>query len=236
MRWALIALAACSGGSGPVVVANAGEVPHRASPAPQIEWRDNAFQTPALPAVARAGEVVVVALRENDAGRGFPNLTLEVRDRADKTIQTIDVMTSNEYETLAPGGTPNAELARRITAANAALVHLHDLHDLVTMHPLETQQADDPHLAIGDGLDIDFNIDHVHVFRHNSDRPVFVRDARAWLIKEHEPCKGCGMCQNPAFLRSVFHVPMLDLVVVQLSYRGTDTCWEPSDQLHVVAW
>jgi len=235
MRAALLALAACSGG-GPIVIANAGDVAHRASPAPQIAWRDNAFETTTLPAVAVAGEVVVVAIRESDGGRGFPNLRLEVRDRADKPIQTIAVLNSNDYEALAPDGTPNAELTRRIAAANRELVHLHDLHDLVSMHGLEIQKADDPHLAIGDGLDVDFNVDHVHIFRHNSDRPVFVRDARAWLVKEHAPCKGCGMCQNPAFLRAVYHAAALSVVVVQLSYRGTDTCWEPSDQLHVVAW
>lgn len=231
----LMLVAAC-GGDGPVVVANAGDVAHRATPAPHIAWRDNAFDTTSLPAVARAGEIVVVALREIDGGRGFPNLRLEVRDRGDKAIQTIAVLSSNDYEKLAPDGTPGPELTKRIAAANDTLVHLHDLHDLISMHPLEVQQADEPHLAIGDGLDVDWNVDHVHIFRHNSDRPVFVRDARAWLIKEHEPCKGCGMCQNPAFLRAVYHVPALSVVVVQLSYRGTDTCWEPSDQLHVVAW
>lgn len=234
-RWALLALAACSGHADPIV-ANAGDVAHRGTPSPTIAWTDNAFDTTTLPAVARAAQIVVVPIREIDGGRGFPNLRLEVRDRGDQTIQTIEVLNSNEYEKLAPDGTPNAELTKRIADANEALVHLHDLHDLVSMHPLEVQKSDEPHLAIGDGLDVDWNTDHVHIFRHNSDRPVHVRDSRAWLIKEHEPCKGCGMCQNAAFLRAVYHVPQMSLVVMQLSYRGTDTCWEPSDQLHVVAW
>jgi hypothetical protein len=207
--------------------------PHRATPAPHIEWKDNAFGTEALPVLARAGELAIVAVRQIDGERGFPNLRIEVRDRTDKTIQTIPILNSNEYEALAPGGVANAELQRRIDAANTELARLHDLHDLVAMKPLEIQAPTDntfPHLAIGDGLDVDWNGDHVHVFRHNSDRQVVTVDGKAWLAPVH------ASCSNPAFLRSVFHAPELPVVVVQIAYRGSDSCGVPSDQFHVVAW
>ncbi|CAN5184035.1 hypothetical protein BH11MYX1_BH11MYX1_57690 [soil metagenome] len=208
-------------------------MPHRATPAPHIAWKDNAFGTEALPVVARAGELTIVAVRQIDGERGFPNLRIEVRDRADKTIQTIPILNANEYETLAPGGIANAALQQRIEAANTELTRLHDLHDLVAMTPLEIQAPTDstfPHLAIGDGLDVDWSGDHIHVFRHNSDRQVVTIDGKAWLA----PVR--ANCSNPAFLRSVFHAPELTVVVVQLAYRGSDSCGVPSDQFHVVSW
>jgi hypothetical protein len=217
-------------GSGPLGASGA---PHRTTPAPHIAWRDNAFGTDALPVVARATEVAIVAVREIDGERGFPNLRLEVRDRSDKAIQTITILNSNEYETLAPGGTASATLQKRIDAANDELSRLHDLHDLVAMKPLEIQAPTDntfPHLAIGDGVDVDWSSDHVHVFRHNSDRQVVTVDGKAWLAPARPNC------DNPAFLRAAFHAPELAVVVVQLAYRGSDSCGVPSDQFHVVAW
>lgn len=220
-------------GSDPIGAIGASSAPHRTTPAPHIAWRDNAFGTDALPVVARAAEVAIVAVRELDGERGFPNLKLEVRDRTDKTIQTITILNSNEYETLAPGGAASTTLQQRIDAANVELARLHDLHDLVAMKPLEIQAPTDntfPHLAIGDGVDVDWSSDHVHVFRHNSDRQVVTVDGKAWLAPVRPSC------DNPAFLRAAFHAPELAVVVVQLAYRGSDSCGVPSDQFHVVAW
>ncbi len=238
MRPALVALvlAACGPNgathekSDPI---GSSDVPHRATPGPQIQWKQNAFGTDSLPVVARAGEVTIVAVRQIDGERGFPNLRLEVRDRGDKTIQTIPILNSNEYEALAPGGIATPQLTKRIDAANTELTRLHDLHDLVAMKPLEIQAPTDnafPHLAIGDGLDVDWSGDHVHVFRHNADRPSATVDGKAWLAPARPNC------DNPSFLRSVFHAPELSVVVVQLAYRGSDACGVPSDQFHVVSW
>src|ERR1700712_3262003 len=174
--------AACGGGSASApppmgtepIAGSAADVPKRDTPPPRIEWKDHAFATETLPAAAKAGEVVVVPVRITDE-RGYANLTLEVRDRTDTTVQTIQVMTPNEYESFAPGGTPSEALTRRIAAANAALARLHGVHDLVAMGPMEIQQPTGTtaaHLAMGDGLDVDWNADHVHIFRHNQDRPV----------------------------------------------------------------
>jgi hypothetical protein len=43
-------------------------------------------------------------------------------------------------------------------------------------------------------------------------------------------------CSNPDFLRDAFVAADAKLVVVRVAYRGTDTCWEPTSQLHVIAW
>jgi len=238
-------LGACGGGSasapspakGDTLSGSAFEVPKRQTPPPVIEWKDRAFATDALPAVAKAGEVVVVPIRITDE-RGYANLRIEVRDRTDTTVETIQVMTPNEYESLAPGGNPSNALLHRISDANAELAKLHGMHDLVPMGPLEIQPPADStptHLAMGDGLDIDWNGDHLHVFRHNQDRPVFTRDGHAWLAPLHQST--AGACNFPSFLRAAYHAPQLSVVVVQLAYRSpSDACGVPSDQFHVIAW
>jgi len=39
-----------------------------------------------------------------------------------------------------------------------------------------------------------------------------------------------------AFLDGVYHAEGINVLVAQIGYRGTDTCWEPADQMHVVVW
>ncbi|MEO8846524.1 MAG: hypothetical protein ABI591_19965 [Kofleriaceae bacterium] len=229
----LAMLVACSGSPDPIASPSNATV-HRATPAPRLAWATHGFVTDAFPTVARAGELVVIAATERDGERGYPNLRLEVRDRGDHTVQTIQVLNSNEYEQLAPGGTPGKTLLDRIAAANTELVKLHDLHDLVAMNKLEVQPASDnalAHLAIGDGLDVDWGGDHLHIFRHNSDRAVAIRDARGWQAPTHNDC------DYPAFLANAYHVPEITVIVVELAYRSpSDMCGVPSDQLHVVTW
>lgn len=211
----------------------------RTTPAPSIAWTDNKLAVTGLPAVARGGEVIVVPISGGDAGRGYPNLKLEIHDRSDKTVQTIEVLTSNEYEQLAPGGAASPALQKRIAAANAELKRQHDLHDLVAMHALELQKPADgaeQHLAIGDGFDVDWNRTHLHVMHSNTDHELTAYDGTPWLVKDHKPCPGCTPCENPAFLDGVYHAENINVLVVQIGYRGSDTCWEPADQMHVVVW
>lgn len=232
---------ACGGSPPPAQPApmNRAEVMPRATPAPAIAWREQSFAIDGLPAVARGGELAIVAASDGDGGRGYPNLRVEVRDRSDKVVQTIGIMVANDYERLAPGGAPSPELARRIADANHELAMLHGLHDLVVMHPLERQKpADegDPHLAIGDGFDVDWNLDHLHVFRHDANRSFITLDGKPWLAKPGPRCASCDPCENPAFLANAYHARDERLIVVELGYHGTDMCWEPGHQWHVVAW
>jgi hypothetical protein len=243
MRWPLLGLAvfalwACGAGTPPAgdhLVGSARDAPHRETPAPAIAWNADAkaFETPTLPAVARAGELVVVPIIERDGERGFPNLRIEVRDKSDTIVQTIQIVTSNEM------AAPTNHVAERVQAANTELARLHDLHDLVTMKPLDVQPASDSgatHLAMGDGLDIDWGGDHLHVFRHNSDRAVVIREAKKWQAGLDD-CKTCGACAYLSYLKAAFHAPEISVIVVELGYRSDrDSCGEPSDQQHVVTW
>src|SRR4051812_34801096 len=105
MRFALLALlaAACGGSPPPAhgdVIENHPEPSApRATPAPSVAFVDGKLAVNMLPAVARGGEIVVVPISGGDAGRGYPNLKLELHDRTDKVVQTIEVMSSNEFET-----------------------------------------------------------------------------------------------------------------------------------------
>ena len=242
MFGSIVALAACGGAKAsapaPDPVPSNVAVPVRSTPAPAITWQDGGFHTDRLPAAARGGEVAVVAVRDNDGGRGYPSLRIEVRDRSDKLIQTIPVMTANEFEALAPGGKPGAMLARRIADANHALATLHGLHDLVEMHALEVQKPTNTpaHLAMADDIDVDFGGDHVDVLIHDSERVLAHRATGSWEVAPSKDCAKCEMCEHPAYLGNAYHATGIDLVVVDVAYMGTDTCWEPSDQLHVVAW
>jgi len=242
----LAALAACGGTSPksatPAAVDNHPPPPReRDTPPPSIAWSDadSKFELTGLPAVAKGGEIAIVPISGGDAGRGYPNLRLEVHDRSDHTIQTIPVMTSNEFENLAPGRVASPTLKKRIADANTELARLHGVHDLAPMHKLELQEPPDggpKHLAIGDGFDVDWNTDHLHVLHHNTDHDLVVLDGKPWLAKDHAPCPNCTPCENPAFLDGVYHAEGVNLLVVQIGYRGTDMCWEPADQMHVVTW
>jgi hypothetical protein len=178
------------------------------------------------------GEVAVVAMVD-----GTSSLRIDVRDRTDKLIQSVSVMTIAEAKTLVHDGVPAAALQDRIAAANRELAALHGLHDLVAMHPLELQATDgDRHLAIGDGLDIDWDHDHLHVFHHNATQAIVTLDGTRWLVREHKACPDCAPCNHPAFLAGVYHAPDINSVVVDIGYHGTDACLEPGDQQHVVVW
>ena len=240
MRLALLVVAACGSSAPPNhdVAQHVDDSVASRPGAPTIAWQANAFAVTGLPAVARAGELAVVPVIESDGGRGFPNLRIEARDRTDKVVQKIAVMTSNEYETLAPGGTPSKSLGDRVATANAELAKAHGLHDLVAMHALELQDTtdgSDKHLAIGDSLDVDWDHDHLHVFPHNVNHPLATVDGTPWLAKDTTHVGG-DVCHNLVFLKVVYHAIGINLIVVELGYHGTDTCWEPSAQQHVVVW
>src|SRR5438105_12492445 len=208
----VILLAACGGTTAPPAekpqqsAATVDTLPptEHAQPAPSIGFAgvqatDGRWKLERLPAVANGGELAVVPMISGDGGRGYPNLKLDVRDRSDKLVQTIEVLRADEWEKLGgKDGTGGPELQHRIEAANRELAKLHGVHDLVAMHALDVQVPDGgdkraAHLAIGDGFDVDFNGDHLHVFRHNASRSFITLDARSWLVppQQHGPGETC---------------------------------------------
>jgi hypothetical protein len=237
-----LAAAACSGSSPPPPLSSHHEAPpavRRDTPAPHIGWAEHRFALAGLPAIAADGSLAVVAVDDGDGGRGYPNLRIEVRDRGDRVIEKRQILLSDDYERLVPGDDPGPELARRIADANTALADLHARHDLQTAVPLELE---DPHeterlpiTATGDdGLEVAWQAPRI-VVRRGTEALATV-DGSAWLPRAGKRCPACEPCANPAFLGAVTKSPRVDLVVVELAFSGTDTCWEPGHQFHVVAW
>jgi hypothetical protein len=55
-------------------------------------------------------------------------------------------------------------------------------------------------------------------------------------IEKRWPARTVARCasENPARVATTYQAPGVDLLVVRITYAGTDTCWEPADELHVV--
>ena len=51
-------------------------------------------------------------------------------------------------------------------------------------------------------------------------------------------CDQCNgeICHNPAFLDSAYLDAGRKTALLIVQYDGTDTCWEPAAQEHVIAW
>ena len=239
---ALVApLVGCSAPAAPAPAHNrqvARAVP--SGPAPQITWTANAtFDAPQLPAVARTGELAIVAAVDGDGGRGFPNLRLEVRDRGDRLVEKLVVMESNDFEQLVPDGTnASPALQARIAAANRRLADLHAEHDLVPMHEHHVGDSFGRETPVeGAGLVVTFGDDNVlRVRTRGGGTTLATANGASWLAPSGKRCPQCPPCENPAWLRAFYKAERVNLVVVRITYSGTDTCWEPGDQLHVVSW
>ena len=236
---AVIALAfiACSAPARePVIAGSAARTPVT-SPAPRIGFANANFDVEGLPAVARSGELVVLDVRDNDSARGFPNLRLELRDRRDKRVDQIAVMTANEFEVLVPDGFKASRmLEQRMAAANKQLRELHETRELVAMKNYSTGDTFGRDYAIeGDGISVTFPDDNRLRVRTRDGKLLADVDGRAWIPANTGPrCAGCPPCVNEPFLGDVYKAPGIDVIIVEIRFTGTDTCWEPSAQLHVV--
>src|SRR6185436_15779026 len=125
----LVALAACSTPAAPPPPLTGHAPPGEpASPEPTVAWVKRDVVTTRLPAIAGDGSSVVIAHRDNDGGRGNPNLTLLEKDRTDRTLKTHVVLTADDADHLAP-----AQIQDRLHAATAWLRERHVARHLVPM-------------------------------------------------------------------------------------------------------
>jgi hypothetical protein len=59
----------------------------------------------------------------------------------------------------------------------------------------------------------------------------------SWLVADRPMCPGCTeVCHNDAVLGGGYLDRDRRAALVVVSYRGTDTCWEPGSEAHVIAW
>jgi len=170
----------------------------------------------------RDGKLVLVKVIDDDGARGMPNLALELRDRTDRTVQRLVVLALDEE-------VDAATVARRAAAADSLIAS----HQLVPLDEL-ARTSDEDEFA-GAGMTVHWAHEHF-AFTLNGkrvlDRPVPVK----WRGTSYFD-KGADLtCNNPDFLRGVAASPTNRLAVVDVAYKGNDTCWEPSGSVHVVTW
>jgi hypothetical protein len=222
------ALAACARPEPPPLTGRAPD-----APPPTVAWRGHDIAITGLPAIAGDGSSIVVAHRDSDGGRGNPNLTLVEKDRGDRVVRRLEVITATEVDEL-----PAAEIARRFSAATAWLDERHAAAHLVAMTALEPHPGTDeaPPTATGDGALLRWVPSELELILGPALR-VLRSTPPSWLVADRPMCPGCAeVCHNDAFLGGGYLDRDRRAALVVVSYRGTDTCWEPGSEAHVIAW
>ncbi len=213
--------------------------PQPTTPAPTVQWIDNGFDANLLPAVTHDGSTVVLAIQDSDGGRGYPNLRLALRDRRDAESKSFSVLATSEVETFFDAG-KHPKLDDRIVAANGWLTQLHRARTLRPLLELEVIQPGDElgraTLAVRETIRVTWQDSSLRITE--GDTPVVsITTPKTWLTEDTKLCPTCSeMCSNPAFLAAAAVDPARKIAVIRVGYTGTDTCWEPPDQQHVVAW
>ncbi len=202
--------------------------------APEVRHDATGFQAIGLPAIQRDGQRVVLAQLDADGARGHRNLRLVIKDRSDAELESMVVMTVDEQELLDAEMQATPALRTRLEAANKLLAALHTTHTLVPLFGLQTDAnriapADITHVT-GENLAIEWSIAG-HLKITSNGLVVLERDEPTWLARPRR-----GGCTNAAYVDAAHAAPSAKLVVLSIGYRGDDACWEPDNQLHVVAW
>jgi hypothetical protein len=240
---ALLCLAACGSSSKPDTVGNAtGGGGGPAGPPPTLTWSGGApvdggsFATAGLPAVADDGSRVVVAWQKGDGGRGYPNLTLRVIGRDDRELDTRVVLDANLIDDMYP--------EVDVTLDNEYLATTHQQWRWRPLAAAEVaEEASDEMFStrqsatVGD-LSVRFD-DGAHLVIEHGGKVVVDAVKQGWLAADRPMYDGAppeDTCSNPIFLEGVHADAGRRLAVILVGYRGTDTCWEPSSEHHVVSW
>ena len=238
-----VVLGACWSSPAPVPPA-AEPAPPATAPAaaPTIVWDERHIAGRRLPAIASDGSVVVLGIEEPDGARGNPNYRIEVRGRDDRIQSTHEVLTVNDVDSGAffDHTGPLTPLRIRLDDGNAHLAKLHATHRLVPLKKLTLERDDDAPLsaqtAHGGNLVVAWKNDRIIITDERGHATVLVdRPAPAsWLAPPRR--SATHACQNPAFLDETWVAPEHKLAVITVDYEGTDICWEPNAQVHVITW
>ncbi len=240
MRTALLLLAACSS-------APATKQPDYLTNIPSGSWRGVAPKvhrgatgliTVGLPAIAADGSRIVAAFRESDGARGLPNLTLVIKDRSDKQLESHVVLSVAEADQfLDDADGKNPALETRIAGANQ---WLHDRHVIARFAPLalltpeKAEVPADRTQATGDQFVVEWTKSHLRITDHG-DILVDVDTPKSWLPEQFKV--GTNVCLRSAFLGNAAVDRAHRLALVTITYTAdSDFCVEPPEQHHVITW
>lgn len=237
---ALLLLAACSAPPAPAPLAS--HAAHHAaptSPPPTVAFANMQLAATGLPAIAADGSVVVYAVVDGDGGRGNPNMTLVVQDRNDRERERIIVVTANQSEAQFDDRGPSPQMVKWIATANERLSALHETHDVRPITKLASEAnplaTDEGNHAQGEGLLVD--VGARLTIRTGTTTVVDRPRPASWLVPDRKMCASCSeVCRHPMFLGAAHGDLDHQLVLLTISYAGTDLCPEPTSQHHVLAW
>ncbi len=243
-RWmgTLMLVTACGAKAPAVGLAHEGVGAAPAGPAPTITWVAGTpdtgygeFTSTGLPAVAADGGAVMLAVTDDDAARGFPNLALVERGRDDRELgkRVVLALPVDDEEPSPP---------KDVQGANQWLAERHQQRDwrpLTAAAPPAPpddgaeEDADDV-ITLG-AVEVRWNEGHLVVTSGGA--KVVDATHADWTVKPYPMCDSCDeTCVNPSTLRAVAGDLANRLLVVTIAYRGNDSCWEPSAAQHVVSW
>ena len=232
LAW-LLAVAACQQGAAPVATRGSAAPPAPpALPADAARAIDAApdagdptahlFELPEATAT-RDGKLVLLKVIDSDGARGAPNLAFELRDRNDRLVERVEVISLDK-------AADSATLARHAAAADKLIAD----YDLVPLEGLANDSDVEGHFV---GLDMTVVWEHERYAFTQHGAKLFTRQVpKAWRGTSFFSKVDDLTCNNPDFLRAVSVAPNHRLAVVDVGYKGNDTCWEPTDQVHVVTW
>ncbi len=227
-------LVACSGPAKQAPLQGKSDRPARPAPTtapPRVQWIDNGFDTPGLPAITADGSKIVLAEIENDGGRGNPNLRIVARDRNDAVGESITVLEVSEVESMFDQNGKHPQLDLRISAANAWLARLHTEQELIPLAQLKPEGEDrmEQHAMASGPARIEWTKDVLKITR-----------AGTILVKRDTPAVWNATpqanCTNPSILGGAWIDLDRKAALVEVAYTGSDMCWEPSPQHHVITW
>jgi hypothetical protein len=231
-----LALGGCyrsSGTAGP-----AAQPPGPVGPPPRLAWAEHEFQATGLPAVSADGATIVLGIQDNKSPAGFANYRFELRDRRDGKIKVHGVLTAKEAEPLYTEDGQLAGIDDRIDAANRWLAEQHQALRLAPLQQLAPEPGEegivDTRRASSGELTLEWKEDRLTIAKGGA--PLHAQATPgSWHAKSYAVAPDFT-CSNPSFLGAA-HVSLdRKVAVVTVRYYGTDSCWEPPDAPHVVAW
>ena len=231
---ALILLAGCHTPPAHTPTVTAGPPAHVGCPvAPDTEG-ECSYESTGLPALTTDGKLVLHAEQDEDGGRGAPNFRVVARRVADDSVAG-ELLVEPAVDERIPAADRDANLDK----ANAALALLPAT--ALTLYPRDCEQdggepgcrdkAQDAPLTASVGpLVVAYGEPKLRVTRDG--KVLLEQDMPAWSA----PPQGSGedACTNPAHLGGVWADVGRGVLLVKISYSGTDSCWEPSSSYHVV--
>jgi hypothetical protein len=235
----LLVLVAC-GAPARTPIANAPPAGAPTTPAPTLSLTGDQFEvSKRFPMVANDGRAVLLAMQDNDGGRGYPNLRFVIKDRTDRVLATHVVLAADEADGYLAEPAVQKRLAPRLELANRWLAEQHAKYHLVSLQTLITVLGPD---GYGDVQNASYGPvvmtwkEGVLDLANAGTRVLHVKTPKTWLADKRAICDGCDPCTNPAFLGGASIDTTRTIAVVTISYTGSDTCWEPPDQQHIVTW